>query len=244
MPLNSRSAGSRSAPIDIEHADHDGSASGAEVYRYFSMVLDAMPNPEAHLCHLHETKRVASQSVLAALQAGIATVRGHAGRPGRTAGQLPRRLPHPRYGRVLLQGSPLCRSDHAWKTCLCRSTNWGSSTATMWTASCGSAPRWKRRCGRRLRSEAIYNGRTLKGGHPEFGRPGLQEAHRESRREARPESTRRVASRGEAGRQVGTDSLEEVNSRPMTGEEYFFPCHSFSARNRHGSSRTVMTFTY
>ena len=27
--------------------------------------------------------------------------------------------------------------------------------------------------GRRLRSEAVYNGRTLKEGHPEFGRPGL-----------------------------------------------------------------------
>jgi len=28
--------------------------------------------------------------------------------------------------------------------------------------------------GRRLRSEAIYNGRTAKGGNPQFGRPGLK----------------------------------------------------------------------
>lgn len=28
--------------------------------------------------------------------------------------------------------------------------------------------------GRRLRSEVIYMGRTLKEGHPEFGRPGLK----------------------------------------------------------------------
>ena len=61
---------------DIEHADHDGSASAAQVYRYFSMVLDAMPDPEAHLCHLHETKRVASASILAALQAGICRFEG------------------------------------------------------------------------------------------------------------------------------------------------------------------------
>jgi hydroxymethylglutaryl-CoA lyase len=27
--------------------------------------------------------------------------------------------------------------------------------------------------GRRLRSEAVYNGRTMKEGHPEFARPGL-----------------------------------------------------------------------
>ncbi len=31
---------------DVEHADHDGSANAADVYRYFSMVMDAMPNPE------------------------------------------------------------------------------------------------------------------------------------------------------------------------------------------------------
>ncbi|PKN03894.1 MAG: pyruvate carboxyltransferase, partial [Deltaproteobacteria bacterium HGW-Deltaproteobacteria-9] len=70
---------------DIEHADHDGSANAADVYRYFSMVLDAMPNPEAHLCHLHETKRIASSSILAALQAGIcrfeSTLGGLGGQP-------------------------------------------------------------------------------------------------------------------------------------------------------------------
>ncbi|MDX9817384.1 MAG: pyruvate carboxyltransferase, partial [Desulfococcus multivorans] len=31
----------------------------------------------------------------------------------------------------------------------------------------------ERTVGRRLRSEAILNGRTLKEGHPEFARPGL-----------------------------------------------------------------------
>ncbi|MBW2176885.1 MAG: pyruvate carboxyltransferase, partial [Deltaproteobacteria bacterium] len=55
---------------DIEHADHDGSASAPDVYRYFSMILDAIPNTDLHLAHFHETKRVASASVLAALQAG------------------------------------------------------------------------------------------------------------------------------------------------------------------------------
>ncbi len=39
---------------DIEHADHDGSASAADVYRYCSMILDAMPDTDAHLLHLHE----------------------------------------------------------------------------------------------------------------------------------------------------------------------------------------------
>jgi isopropylmalate/homocitrate/citramalate synthase len=30
---------------DIEHADHDGSASAPDVYRYFSMILDEIPDP-------------------------------------------------------------------------------------------------------------------------------------------------------------------------------------------------------
>ena len=70
---------------DIEHADHDGSASAADVYRYFSMILDEMPDTSLHIAHFHETKRVASASVLAALQAGIchfeATLGGLGGQP-------------------------------------------------------------------------------------------------------------------------------------------------------------------
>ena len=70
---------------DIEHADHDGSASAAEVYRYYAMILDEIPDPDLHIAHFHETKRVASASVLAALQAGIthfeATLGGMGGQP-------------------------------------------------------------------------------------------------------------------------------------------------------------------
>jgi hydroxymethylglutaryl-CoA lyase len=32
----------------------------------------------------------------------------------------------------------------------------------------------ERTVGKRLRSEAVINGRTLKEGHPEFARPGLK----------------------------------------------------------------------
>jgi hydroxymethylglutaryl-CoA lyase len=64
---------------DIEHADHDGSASAPEVYRYFSMILDEIPDTSVHIAHFHETKRVASASVLAALQAGICHFEGTLG---------------------------------------------------------------------------------------------------------------------------------------------------------------------
>jgi len=56
---------------DIEHADHDGSAPPNKVYEYFSMILDAMPNPELHLAHFHTTRGWGLANVLAALNAGI-----------------------------------------------------------------------------------------------------------------------------------------------------------------------------
>jgi hydroxymethylglutaryl-CoA lyase len=56
---------------DIEHADHDGSASPDRVYQYYSMLLDAMPNPEKHIVHFHTTRGWGLANVLASLQAGI-----------------------------------------------------------------------------------------------------------------------------------------------------------------------------
>ncbi len=56
---------------DVEHADHDGSASPDRVYDYFSMLLDAIPRPEKHIAHFHVTRGWGLANVLAALQAGI-----------------------------------------------------------------------------------------------------------------------------------------------------------------------------
>lgn len=157
---------------DIEHADHDGSASAAQVYRYFSMVLDAMPNPDAHLCHLHETKRVASASILAALQAGITrfegTLGGLGGQPANFLDDTPVRgtgeyyYKDPRYVGLITFEDLLVQIDelgieHGFNV-----------DRVLWLGA-----KMEKTIGRRLRSEAVYNGRTLKEGHPEFGRPGL-----------------------------------------------------------------------
>ncbi len=56
---------------DIEHADHDGSAPPDKVYEYFSMIMDAIPNPDLHIAHFHVTRGWGLANVLAALQAGI-----------------------------------------------------------------------------------------------------------------------------------------------------------------------------
>jgi len=56
---------------DVEHANHDGSASPDRIYRYFSMLLDAIPHPEKHIVHFHTTRGWGLANVLAALQAGM-----------------------------------------------------------------------------------------------------------------------------------------------------------------------------
>jgi hydroxymethylglutaryl-CoA lyase len=158
---------------DIEHADHDGSANAADVYRYFSMILDAMPNPEAHLCHLHETKRIASSSVLAALHAGItrfeATIGGMGGQPANFLGDCPIRgtgeyyYDDPRFVGLITMEDLLVQIDelgieHGYDV-----------DRVLWLGR-----KMEKTAGRRLRSEAIYNGRTMKTGHMKFARPGLR----------------------------------------------------------------------
>ena len=156
---------------DIEHADHDGSASCADVYRYCSMILDEMPNPEAHLLHLHETKRVASASILGALQAGFTrfegTLGGLGGQPANFLDDRPIRgtgeyyYKDPRYVGLITFEDLLVQIDemgieHGYDV-----------DRVLWLGQ-----KMEKTIGRRLRSEAVINGRTLKEGHMEFARPG------------------------------------------------------------------------
>jgi len=70
---------------DVEHADHDGSSTPDEVYKYFSMILDAIPDPMKHIAHFHTTRGWGLTNVYAALQAGIicfeSTIGGIGGQP-------------------------------------------------------------------------------------------------------------------------------------------------------------------
>lgn len=157
---------------DIEHADHDGSASAPDVYRYFSMILDEMPDTSLHIAHFHETKRVASASVLAALQAGIthfeATLGGMGGQPANFLDDSP--VPgtgeyyydDPRFVGLTCLEDMLVQIDemgieHGYDV-----------DRILWLGR-----QMERTVGHRLRSEAAINGRTLKEGHPEYARPGL-----------------------------------------------------------------------
>jgi len=159
---------------DIEHADHDGSASAADVYRYFSMVLDNIPDPGRHIAHFHETKRVASASVLAALQAGIthfeATLGGLGGQPSNFLDDCPTKgtgeyyYEDPRYVGLVCLEDTLVQLDemgieHGYDV-----------DRILWLGK-----QMEKTIGRRLRSDAVINGRTLKEGHIQFARPGLKQ---------------------------------------------------------------------
>ena len=78
---------------DIEHADHDGSAPPDKVYEYFSMILDAIPDPTKHLAHFHVTRGWGLANVLAALNAGIthfeSTIGGIGGQPANFVDGVP-----------------------------------------------------------------------------------------------------------------------------------------------------------
>ncbi|MDH3797666.1 MAG: pyruvate carboxyltransferase [Desulfobacterales bacterium] len=158
---------------DIEHADHDGSASAPEVYRYFSMILDQIPDTSLHIAHFHETKRVASASVLATLQAGIthfeATLGGMGGQPANFLDDCP--VPgtgeyyyeDPRYVGLTCLEDMLVQIDemgieHGYDV-----------DRILWLGR-----QMERTVGKRLRSEAAINRRTLKEGHLKFARPGLK----------------------------------------------------------------------
>jgi hydroxymethylglutaryl-CoA lyase len=158
---------------DIEHADHDGSASAPDVYRYFSMILDEIPDTSLHIAHFHETKRVAAASVLACLHAGIthfeATIGGMGGQPANFLDDTP--VPgtgdyyyeDPRFVGLICLEDLLVQIDemgieHGYDV-----------DRILWLGR-----QMERTVGHRLRSEAAINGRTLKEGHPKFARPGLK----------------------------------------------------------------------
>ena len=158
---------------DIEHADHDGSASAAEVYRYFSMVLDAIPDPDLHVAHFHETKRVASASVLAALMAGITRFEGTLGGMGGQPANFLDDCPVPGTGSYYYEDPRfvglICLEDLLVQVDEMGIEHGYDVDRILWLGR-----QMEKTVGGRLRSEAAIKGRTRKEGHPQFARPGLK----------------------------------------------------------------------
>ena len=157
---------------DIEHADHDGSASAPDVYRYFSMILDEIPDTSLHIAHFHETKRVASASVLAALQAGIchfeATLGGLGGQPANFLDDRPIKGTGDYYYDDERFVGLVCLEDTLVQIDEMGIEHGYDVDRILWLGK-----QLERTVGTRLRSEAMVNGRTLKEGHMQYARPGL-----------------------------------------------------------------------
>jgi hydroxymethylglutaryl-CoA lyase len=159
---------------DIEHADHDGSGPPNEVYRYFSMILDALPNPEWHLAHFHNLRGWGLANVLAALNAGIVlyegTLGGLGGQPANfvdgtpvsgTGGYYYR---NPNYVGLVTTEDMLVMIDEM-----------GIETGIDIDRVLQLGAYLEKTIGRRLRSDAILNGRVSKNSKPEYRRAGLKE---------------------------------------------------------------------
>ena len=157
---------------DIEHADHDGSASAPEVYRYFAMILDAIPDTRLHIAHFHETKRVAAASILACLQAGITHFEGTLGGMGGQPANFLDDTPVPGTGEYYYEDPRfvglICLEDLLVQIDEMGIAHGYNVDRVLWLGR-----QMERTVGHRLRSEAAVNGRTLTEGHPKFARPGL-----------------------------------------------------------------------
>lgn len=146
---------------DVEHADHDGSASPDRVYRYYSMLLDAVPHPEKHIVHFHETRGWGLANVLAALQAGMtnyeATMGGIGGQPANFISGIPVAGTGDYYyddpnkvGLVTMEDMVVMMDEM------------GIDTQLDVDKVLDIGRKIERICGRELRSESIKNGRIPK----------------------------------------------------------------------------------
>lgn len=158
----------------IEHADHDGSASASDVFRYFSMVMERFSDPKQHVAHFHETKRVGSAAVLAALMAGVshfeATLGGLGGMPANFMDDCPSGIGDYYFEDVEARYVGLiCLEDT-----LVQLDEMGIEHGFDIDRILKLGRQLEKTIGRRLRSEASINGRTKKEGHPQFAKPELQ----------------------------------------------------------------------
>ena len=157
---------------DIEHADHDGSAPPNKVYRYFSMILDALPNPDLHIAHFHVTRGWGNANVLAALQAGItnfeATFGGTGGQPANFVDGIPGLGTGSYYYK-----DPNVVGLSVLEDMLVMMDEMGIETDIDIDRILELGTMMERTIGRRLRSESILNGRIPKEPRESFKRKAL-----------------------------------------------------------------------
>ena len=146
---------------DVEHADHDGSASPDRVYKYFSMLLDAIPNPEKHIAHFHVTRGWGLANVLATLQTGITNYEsclgGLGGQPANFVSGVPVSGTGAYYYKDPNSVGLVCTEDM-----VVMMDEMGIDVGLDIDKVLDTGRMLERIIGRRLRSESIANGRIPK----------------------------------------------------------------------------------
>ncbi len=146
---------------DVEHADHDGSATPDKIYQYFSMLLDKIPDPEKHVVHLHSTHGWGLANVFAALQAGMtkyeSTLGGLGGQPANFFDGVPVRGTGDYYSRDTELAGLVCTEDM-----VVMMDEMGIETNLDVDKILNIGKMVERIVGRRLRSESIKTGRISK----------------------------------------------------------------------------------
>ena len=158
---------------DIEHADHDGSAPPDQVYRYFSMILDAFPDPNLHVAHFHVTRGWGSANVLAALQAGINIFEGTLGGIGGQPANFLDRTPVPGTGAYYYRDPNIVGLVSLEDMCVMLDEMGIDLDGIDVNRVLELGTLMERTVGRRLRSESILNGRIPKTPREEYRRPNL-----------------------------------------------------------------------
>ncbi|MCM2277393.1 MAG: pyruvate carboxyltransferase [Oligoflexia bacterium] len=153
---------------DIEHADHDGSAPPNRVHDYFSMVMDAIPDPMRHIAHFHVTRGWGLANVLAALQTGInrfeCTMGGIGGQPANFFDGSPVAGTGAYYYQDPNNVGLVCTED-----LVVMLDEMGIQTGIDVERSLSIGRMVERIVGRRLRSECVKSGR-IPTGKPDYSR--------------------------------------------------------------------------
>jgi hydroxymethylglutaryl-CoA lyase len=160
---------------DIEHADHDGSAPPDQVYRYFSMILDAIPNPDLHVAHFHVTRGWGLANVLAALQAGVEIFEGCLGGIGGQPSNFLDRTPVPGTGAYYYRNPNAVGLVSLEDLCVMVDEMGIDIGGIDIDRVLELGVLMEKSLGRRLRSESILNGIIPKEPREEYKRPKLHE---------------------------------------------------------------------
>ena len=146
---------------DIEHADHDGSAPPNKVFEYFSMVLEAIPDPSLHLAHFHVTRGWGLANVLAALQAGVTHFESALGGIGGQPANFVDGCPVPGTGKYYYS-DPNIVGLVSTEDMVVMMDEMGIDTGITIDYLLEAGRMVERIVGRRLRSECIHTGRIPK----------------------------------------------------------------------------------